>query len=58
MVFLQIPQEHCAPLEHHLRQHGILMQALYGTRLVTHLDIAEADVEIVVKAAKGYFAGI
>ncbi|MDB5978664.1 MAG: L-threonine aldolase [Nevskia sp.] len=58
MVFLQIPQEHCAPLEHHLRQHGILLQALYGTRLVTHLDIAEADVAIVVKAVKGYFAGI
>ena len=58
MVFLQIPQEHCAPLEHHLRRHGILMQALYGTRLVTHLDIAEADVEIVVKAVKGYFAGV
>ncbi len=58
MVFLQIPQEHCAPLEAHLKEHGILMQALYGSRLVTHLDVSEVDVDITVKAVKGYFAGI
>jgi threonine aldolase len=58
MVFLQLPQEHCAPLELHLKQHGILIQGVYGARLVTHLDVAEADVGSVVKAAKSYFAGI
>ena len=58
MVFLQIPQEHCAPLEAHLKEHGILMQALYGSRLVTHLDVSEVDVDITVKAVKSYFAGI
>jgi len=58
MVFLQLPQEHCAPLELHLKQHGILIQGVYGARLVTHLDVAEADVGSVVKAVKSYFAGI
>ena len=58
MVFLQIPQEHCAPLELHLKQRGILMQGVYGARLVTHLDIAEADVAIVVEAVQNYFAEI
>jgi len=58
MVFLQIPQQHCAPLELHLKQSGILIQGVYGARLVTHLDIAEADVGIVVEAVKNYFTGI
>ena len=58
MVFLQIPQEHCAPLELHLKQRGILIQGVYGARLVTHLDVAETDVGIVVEAVKSYFAGI
>jgi len=56
MVFLQLPQEHCAPLELYLKQQGILIQGVYGARLVTHLDVAEADVGIVVKAVKSYFA--
>jgi len=56
MVFLTIPPEHCAPLEAHLRQRGILIQALYGTRLVTHLDIAERDVATVAGAVRDYFA--
>jgi threonine aldolase len=56
MVFLQIPQPHCAPLEAYLKQHGILMQALYGTRLVTHLDVSAADIDQVVAAVKSYFA--
>lgn len=56
MVFLEIPQAHCAPLEAHLKSRGILVQALYGTRLVTHLDISERDIAAVVAAIKDYFA--
>jgi len=56
MVFLQIPQAHCAPLEAHLKERGILMQALYGTRLVTHLDVSAADIDTVAAAVKSYFA--
>ena len=55
MVFVRIPQEHCAPLEAWLKQRGILIQALYGTRLVTHLDVKDNDIDIVVAAIKAYF---
>jgi len=56
MVFLKVPQAHCTPLQHHLRRRGIIIQALYGTRLVTHLDISAADVEAMIAAVKAYFA--
>ncbi len=56
MVFLQIPQRHCVPLGDFLKERGILIQAQYGTRLVTHLDVSAADVETAVAAVKGYFA--
>jgi threonine aldolase len=55
MVFLRIPQPHCAPLESWLKQRGILIQGLYGTRLVTHLDVRDADIDTVVAAVKAYF---
>src|SRR5579859_3132326 len=58
MVFLKIPQEHCAPLEEYLKQRGILIQALYGSRLVTHLDVSAADIGTVAAAMRGYFSGI
>jgi len=58
MVFLQIPQQRCAPLGDYLKERGILIQALYGTRLVTHLDVAERDIDVVVGAVKSYFAGV
>ena len=56
MVFLRLPPEHCAPLEAHLKAKGILIQALYGTRLVTHLDVTEGDVATVIAAVKDYFS--
>jgi threonine aldolase len=55
MVFLRIPQPHCAPLEAHLKARGILVQALYGTRLVTHLDVGAQDIAAVTAAFKSYF---
>jgi len=58
MVFLQIPRQRCAPLGDYLKERGILIQALYGTRLVTHLDVAERDIDVVVGAVKSYFAGV
>ncbi len=56
MVFLKIPQPHCAPLEAWLKQRGILIQALYGSRLVTHLDVSAADIAAVAVAIESYFA--
>ena len=56
MVFLRIPREHCAGLEASLKERGILIQALYGSRLCTHLDVSSKDVDIVVAAIKDYFS--
>jgi threonine aldolase len=57
MVFVRFPQEHCQPLEAFLAERGMLTQVVYEARLVTHLDISDADVEAFVGAVKAYFAG-
>ncbi len=56
MVFLSVPKAHCAPLERHLAGWGILAQVAPETRLVTHLDVSEADVNVFVSAVKDYFS--
>lgn len=56
MVFVRFPSEHCTALEAWLKARGILIQALYNSRLVTHLDVSEADIDTVVAAVKSYFA--
>jgi threonine aldolase len=56
MVFAQFPQEHCAPLEHFLKERGILTQMLYASRFVTHLDVSEHDIDAVIAAIKQYFS--
>ena len=38
------------------KERDVLMQAQYGTRLVTHLDVSAADIDKVVAAVKSYFA--
>ncbi|MFC3147534.1 low-specificity L-threonine aldolase [Piscinibacterium candidicorallinum] len=58
MVFAQFPQAHCVPLEAHLKARGILIQVLYGTRMVTHLDVSGADIDRVVAEIKNYFAKV
>lgn len=55
MVFVQFPSEHCTALEAWLRARGILIQALYNSRLVTHLDVSADDIDTVVEAVKSYF---
>ncbi|MCX7175206.1 MAG: low-specificity L-threonine aldolase [Proteobacteria bacterium] len=55
MVFVQFPHEDCAALEASLKARGILIQALYNARLVTHLDLNAADIDTVVEAIKSYF---
>lgn len=56
MVFVQFPNEHCAPLQAWLQQREILIQVLYSSRFVTHLDVSAADIDTVVAAIKAYFA--
>jgi threonine aldolase len=55
MVFARFPREHCQPLQAHLAGRGILAQITAETRFVTHLDVAEADIDAVVEAARQYF---
>jgi threonine aldolase len=56
MVFVQLPAQHCAPLEAWLQERGILTHMLYATRFVTHKDVSRADIDTFVAAVKGYFA--
>ena len=56
MVFVQIPETHCAALEMWLKERGILTQMLYASRFVTHQDVTRADIDTFVDAVKRYFA--
>lgn len=58
MVFAEFPATHSDALSAALQTQGIWMRAVYGgaTRLVTHLDVSQADVRRVVEAIKAYFA--
>jgi threonine aldolase len=55
MVFVQLPEQHCAALEAWLKSRGILAQTLSSSRLVTHLDVSAADIDTAVAAIKSYF---
>ncbi|MDE2024264.1 MAG: low-specificity L-threonine aldolase [Gammaproteobacteria bacterium] len=57
MVFAAIAPEHVQPLTAHLKSTGILILPNANLRLVTHLDVSAADVERVIAAFRGYFAG-
>lgn len=56
MVFVSIPDEHVAPLSAWLKEHGILIELLYATRLVVHRDIDDADIDKVLEVMKAYFS--
>jgi threonine aldolase len=58
MVFVQFPPDHGRSLQASLRERGILLQAAHVTRLVTHLDVTETDIDAVVGAVKQYFARV
>lgn len=56
MVFVSIPDEHVAPLSAWLKEHGILIELLYATRLVIHRDIDDADIDKVLEVMEAYFS--
>ncbi|WP_367618919.1 low-specificity L-threonine aldolase [Pelotalea chapellei] len=56
MVFAGFPEQHCAPLEAFLAGRGMVMQVSQSSRLVTHLDVSQADIDAFVTAIKLYFA--
>lgn len=56
MVFVNIPEHHCAPLGAWLKSRGIVTQMLYSSRLVTHRDVSRSDIKYVVESIKAFFA--
>lgn len=56
MVFARIPEADCAPLEHWLKERGILTAIRNTTRLVTHLDVSHDDIDTSVVQIGEYFA--
>ncbi len=56
MVFLAVPRDRCARLEAHLADAGILAAIRPSTRLVTHLDIDDADIDRALRAFAGFDA--
>ncbi|WP_404376982.1 low-specificity L-threonine aldolase [Vreelandella aquamarina] len=55
MVFVQIDKAHVAPLAAWLKEHGVLIELLYATRMVVHRDISDSDIEQVLDIIKRYF---
>lgn len=55
MVFTHIPDEHIGPLSTWLKQHDILIELLYATRLVVHRDIDDDDITKVLDVMGSYF---
>jgi len=55
MVFVQIDKAHIAPLAAWLKEHGVLIELLYATRMVVHRDINDSDIEQVLHIIKRYF---
>ncbi|MBZ5487315.1 low-specificity L-threonine aldolase [Halomonas aquamarina] len=55
MVFAHVPDEHLRPLSTWLKEHDILIELLYATRLVVHRDIDDADIDKVLDVMGAYF---
>jgi threonine aldolase len=56
MVHVTVPAERAAALRAHLRERGVVVRAGSTLRLVTHLDVARADVDRAIGAFEEFFA--
>jgi len=58
MVFVTVPPEHCDPLGAYAKEQGLMIKPVYGAamRLVTHLDVSQADIDRTIAIFKSYFA--
>lgn len=54
MVIVGMEKEEAGALTAHLRERGILVAGREGLRLVTHLDVTEADIRRVVQEIRGW----
>ena len=56
MVLLRIPAEKAAPLEAHMKKHGVLVLPRAPMRLVTHLDVDRVGIDRALGAFRAFFA--
>lgn len=56
ILYCDLSGRHCQPLASFLREHGVLASIQAHTRLVTHLDISEADIVRTIALFKQFFA--
>jgi threonine aldolase len=56
ILYLSIPQHRVDELRNHLASRGILASIAERTRLVTHLDLHRADIEVTLRAFGELFA--
>ena len=56
MVLLKIAPEKAAPLQAHMKNHGVLVLPRAPMRLVTHLDVDAAGIDRALGAFKSFFA--
>lgn len=54
MLFLSVTPAHAAAFVAHLKQHDILTTGLYRLRLVTHLDVSDADIDRVIAVVRRF----
>ncbi len=55
MVFIHVTENDAESLPQYLKENGILTYSGTDIRLVTHLDIDEADIDYTIKTIKSYF---
>jgi threonine aldolase len=55
MLFVQVPEDHCAQLQAYLGEKGILAAVGPVTRLVTHLGVTSHDIKTTIAAIGDYF---
>ncbi len=56
MVLLKLPADKAAPLQAHMRKHGVLVLPRAPMRLVTHLDVDAAGIDRALTAFRSFFA--
>ena len=54
MVFLTVAPAHAKSFVDYLKQHGIITTGLYRLRLVTHLDISDADIDRAIATIRAF----
>lgn len=55
MVFVPVTPEEHDPMKEYLKAHGVLVGGRNPIRMVTHLDVSEQDIDVVIEAFASYF---